>query len=337
VNKSTRMIALAILAFSAACSKADKSITTPPDTTVTPPPPPPPPPTDTLHPPPPPPPPVDSSVSYLMAAGNIARCQSGDPHLPSNTNALKTAALIDSVPSATVVTLGNAANPWGTQANYNGCFSASWGRFKDRTWAVIGTHDYDSTVGTTDFFTYWGARAGSCCGAYYSTDVGTWHLVVLNVEEGATFYQTGSTQQNWLISDLAANSGKKCTIVAFNRPRFYSGSTAGGSELTTLRSLWSAFETGGVDVILNAKQYQYERFAPLNAAGARDDAHGMREFIVGMGGESSNAMPSGIHPSSEKLSNQFGVLKLTLHANSYDWAYLLTDGTVFDSGTGSCH
>src|SRR5207249_1718138 len=34
----------------------------------------------------------------------------------------------------------------------------------------------------------------------------------------------------------------------------------------------------------------------------------------------------------------FGILKLTLHATSYDWVFLPTAGGTFtDSGTGACH
>jgi hypothetical protein len=31
------------------------------------------------------------------------------------------------------------------------------------------------------------------------------------------------------------------------------------------------------------------------------------------------------------------MLMLTLHAASYDWAYVGTDGATLDSGTGYCH
>ncbi|MGZ4307144.1 MAG: hypothetical protein ACXVSL_20015, partial [Solirubrobacteraceae bacterium] len=35
--------------------------------------------------------------------------------------------------------------------------------------------------------------------------------------------------------------------------------------------------------------------------------------------------------------NDFGVLVLTLHATSYDWAFKRLNGTVVDSGTTTCH
>jgi hypothetical protein len=350
VNKSTRLIALAILAFSAACSKDKGGITPPPvDTTVTPPPPPPPPPTDTLHPPPPPPPPVDTAFVTLFAAGNIARCQNpatagGDPAKTSNGNADATAKIIDSVPGATVLTLGNAANQSGqveagTASAYNGCYNNTWGKFLDRTIAVIGNHDYDAASGNPNaesFFAYFGGRAGPSTSGYFSFDRGAWHIIVLNVENGANYYNSSSPQQTWLASDLAANSAK-CTIAAFHTPRFYSSGSSGGTTLPTFASIWTQLYNAGVDVILNGGAYQYERMFPMNAAGARDDAKGIVQFNAGMGGESSASVPTGVHPSSVKLLNSFGVLKLTLRAQSYDWAYVNANGVVEDSGTGNCH
>lgn len=332
VKQSTRIIALALLAFSAACSKADKGgVTAPPvDTTHTPPPPP----------PPPPPGPVDTSFSLLVAAGNIARCQVGNPTLTSNGNADKTAKLIDSLPTATVLTLGNAANPAGSSANYGGCYNATWGRFFSRTYAAAGSHDYDSAglVDAADFFSYFGSRTGPTAKGWFSFNTGAWHVVVLNTENKisqANFYSSTSEQQTWLEADLAGNTAK-CTIVAFARPRFYSSSTAGGSERTTLTSLWNKFQSHNVDVVLNGGAYQYERFAPMNAAGAADPA-GIRQFIAGMGGESANTAPTGVRANSEKLLSAFGFLKLKLRATSYDFEYVGQDGAVLDSGTGTCH
>ena len=340
MKNTIRIAALALLAFSAACSKSDKGGITPPpdDTTVTPPPPPPPPPpadTDTVVTPPP-----QGNGVTLVTAGNIARCRSTDPGLTSNGNADLTANLIDSMPGATVLTLGNAANPIGNAANYNGCYAATWGRFLGNTYAVIGNHDYDSTNGNSpnDFFTYFGSRVPGA-GGYYSFNLNGWHIIALNNVDpaGAAFYATGSAQRDFLTADLAANASAKCTIVAMHGTRFYSGKTV-ATDLSSMRGLWTDFMAAGVDVVLGAGVYQYERMIPLNADGHGDAAIGIRQFNVGMGGESANSIPpGGIHGGSAKLLTAFGVLKLTLKATTYDWAYIGTDGAVLDSGTGSCH
>ena len=44
-------------------------------------------------------------------------------------------------------------------------------------------------------------------------------------------------------------------------------------------------------------------------------------------------------PNSEVRDNAtYGVLKLTLHASSYDWQFIPEAGKTFtDTGTGTCH
>jgi len=332
VKNLTKLISLSMLVLAAACAKPDKG-TTGPDTTGTP----------VTPPPPPPPPPTGSGVS-IVAAGNIVRCQNTNPALASNANADNTALVVDSTPNATVLALGNAVNDFGTAAAYNGCYNSTWGRFKARTYAAIGNRDYDSTTGNAhgeSFNAYFGDRGGANTGGYFSFDLGAWHVVVLNTEHpsGAAWYGSTSAQQAWLQTDLANNAGKKCIMAVFHRARFYSGTAAGGSERTQLTSLWNKFIAGGVDVILNGGQFQYERMAPMNGTGARDDAAGIRQFNIGMGGTTSTwAAPTGIHPNSEKLFGSVGVLKMTLNATSYSWQYVPVSGfTETDTGTGSCH
>lgn len=331
MKNSTKVFALSLLVLAAACAKPDKG-TTGPDTTGT-----------VTPPPPPPPPPTGPSVS-IVAAGNVVRCQNTNPALTSNVNADNTALVIDSMPNATVLVLGNAVNDFGTSAAYNGCYNGTWGRFKARTFAAVGNRDYDTTSGNTQaqgFFSYFGDRGGVTTGGYFSLDIGTWHVVVLNTEDpsGAAFYGSTSAQQAWLQQDLANNAGKKCIMAVFHRARFYSGTTPGGSDRTQLNSLWAKMIAGGVDVVLTGGQFQYERMAPMNAGGARDDVAGIRQFNIGMGGTTSNwAAPTGIHPNSEKLFGSVGVLKMTLSATAYSWQYIPVSGfTETDTGTSSCH
>src|SRR6185503_13294550 len=62
-----------------------------------------------------------------------------------------------------------------------------------------------------------------------------------------------------------------------------------------------------------------------------------REFIVGTGGAGLYPFPT-VQPNSQVRNNTtFGVLKLTLHATSYDWQFVPIAGQTFtDSGTGNC-
>jgi hypothetical protein len=105
--------------------------------------------------------------------------------------------------------------------------------------------------------------------------------------------------------------------------------------------LWEDLYQAGVDVILNGHSHNYERFTPMSPAGVPDPAHGIREFVVGTGGDNLHAFISTPILGSEFRNNDsFGVLRLTLHSSSYDW-HFINDGspgaTNNDSGSARCH
>jgi hypothetical protein len=89
--------------------------------------------------------------------------------------------------------------------------------------------------------------------------------------------------------------------------------------------------------VINGHDHNYQRYVPLNPTGARDDARGLREFVVGTGGRSHY----GIRADSRRESadgGTYGVLKLTLRATGYGWQFIPEAGKTFtDSGSGSCH
>ena len=68
----------------------------------------------------------------------------------------------------------------------------------------------------------------------------------------------------------------------------------------------------------------------------RDDAHGIREFIVGTGGASPYNFVTASANSEARISNTYGVLKLTLQSGSYQWEFMPVSGQS-DFGNGSCH
>ena len=76
---------------------------------------------------------------------------------------------------------------------------------------------------------------------------------------------------------------RTCTLAYYQNPRWASAASGSGGD-TTYQQLWQDLYNGGADVVLNGDSHWYERFAPLNASGAVDNANGVREFIVGTGG-----------------------------------------------------
>jgi hypothetical protein len=101
---------------------------------------------------------------------------------------------------------------------------------------------------------------------------------------------------------------------------------------------WDALYAAGAEVVLSGHDHNYERFAPQTSSGVEDPAQGIREFVVGTGGKSHYAFGMIRANSEVRNSDTNGVLKLTLHASSYEWQFVPEAGKTFsDSGSGSCH
>ena len=265
--------------------------------------------------------------AVLVGAGDITNC--------GRTEDESTAQLLDTIPG-TVVTLGDNAYPDGTLDQFNNCYGPTWGRHKDRTLPSPGNHDYH-VAGAAGYYTYFGAAASpldpgctSNCRGYYAYDLGAWHIVALNSEIAMN---AGSAQEQWLRADLAANP-KTCTLAYWHKPRFSSGQHGNNSGS---QALWQALYDYGADVVLNGHDHTYERFAPQSPIGQAEPSRGIREFVVGTGGASLYSFPT-IQPNSEVRNNTtWGVLKLTLHLDSYDWEFVPIAGQTFaDVGSGSC-
>jgi len=270
--------------------------------------------------------------AVLIGAGNIATC--------GTTNDDKTAQIIDALPNAAVFTTGDNVFEHGNDSEYVSCYGPSWGRFLSRTHPTLGNHDYDN--GSSDgagSFQYFGDRIPAGTG-YYSYDVGTWHVIVLNDKGGTDPNNPGldQAQMAWLQSDLDQHQNQKCTIAMWHVPLFQSSNTPNWTVNPGHKPIWDMLYAAGVEIVLNGQQHNYERFAPMTPAGDVDSTNGIREFNVGTGGESVDNFTVAIHPHSEVRAAAFGVLKLSLKPDSYDWQFVPIDGATFsDSGSGTCH
>ena len=198
----------------------------------------------------------------MVGAGDIADCGVG---------AGQTAALINALPTATVFTLGDNAYATGTATEYTNCYEPSWGAFKTRTYPSIGNHDAPNQ--TTGYFPYFSATPGGVGSpnGYYSYDQGSyWHVIVLNSEIN---YAAGSTQEQWLRADLAANSSKN-VLAYWHQPRFSSDDTHGNAVVG--EAIWDALYEFGADLVLNGHAHWYERYAPQTPDGVADPTYGIR-------------------------------------------------------------
>ena len=89
---------------------------------------------------------------------------------------------------------------------------------------------------------------------------------------------SGSPQETFLEDNLGSST---CTLAYWHQP-YYSGTSSPSSSYKTF---WQTLYDAGADIVLNGHQHSYARFSPQNASGAVDSAKGVREFIVGTGGE----------------------------------------------------
>lgn len=261
------------------------------------------------------------SSAVLVGAGDIASCSSSGDEA--------TAKLLDGIPG-TVFTAGDLAYENGSAEDFANCYAPSWGKHKDRTRPAPGNHEY-FTFAATGYFDYFGAAAGDPTKGYYSYELGGWHIIALNSNLRV---DPGSPQELWLRQDLE-NSKVKCTLAYWHHPRFSSGADHGDDP--SMQPLWQALYEHGAEVVISGHDHIYERFAPQTPSGALDLQKGIREFIVGTGGGNRDqiGMP---RPNSEvRSSTAWGVLKLTLFSDRYEWKFVPVAGKTFtDSGTGSC-
>jgi acid phosphatase type 7 len=250
----------------------------------------------------------------FVGAGDIAFCDG---------NADATARLLDGI-GGTVFTLGDHAYPKGAEQEFRDCYEPTWGRHKARTRPSPGNHDYESPGGST-YFAYFGASAGPPGLGYYDFQLGSWHVLSLNSNTGIP------AQVTWL-KNVLGRSRSRCTIAFWHHPLYSSGTSP---KVAGIRDWWEVLYEFGADVVLSSHDHLYERFAPQDDRGRPDPERGIRQFIVGTGGAPQHADRSSM-PNSEMLFNAFGVLKLTLLSDSYEWEFIPVSGPG-DSGRGRCH
>ncbi len=157
--------------------------------------------------------------------------------------------------------------------------------------------------------------------------------------------------------------------------RDHLASTPNSYDSENLEPLLQLFYNAGGDVYLAGHTHLYERYSPYKPGqvvtvplypfnGTRsgnvsdpisDDIYGIRQFIVGTGGKNvyapDNMTPYDQYPDpdGDKLetmsvvhsndTNTFGILKMKLRSEGYDWQFISTaTSTQFtDSGTSFCH
>jgi hypothetical protein len=290
-----------------------------------------------------------AAAPVIAAAGDIA-CDPASPTFNGGNGAVSscrdkyTSDLLLNDPSiAAVLPLGDNQYNCGSYGAFQASYDLSWGRLKSISHPAVGNHEYQASGGTgcdaansgaAGYFTYFGAAAGEPNKGYYSYDIGSWHLIVLNSQcETAGGCESTSQQGQWLSADLAAHANQ-CLLAYWHIPLFSSG----GAANTNSRPFWDVLYAAKADVILTAHDHLYERFAPQAPTGAPDPANGIREFVVGTGGSSHTPLAALAANSEIVNTDTFGILELTLYPDHYTWQFVPEAGASFtDAGSQSCH
>ena len=288
-----------------------------------------------------------ASDPVVAAAGDIA-CDPSNSRfndgqgVGSSCRQLAVSNLLVNGHFAAVLTLGDTQYYCGGYSAFMQSYDLSWGRVKSITHPVVGNHEYLTSGGTgctsdnanaAGYFQYFGAAAGAPTQGYYSFNVGAWHLIALNSNcTQAGGCSAKSPQGKWLAADLAAHPAV-CTLAYWHIPLFSSGGRASGST----RPLWQLLYNSHADLILDGHDHIYERFAPQTPTGVADPVNGIRQITVGTGGANHTSLATMAANSVVADTSTFGILKLTLHASSYDWSFAPAVGSFTDAGSAACH
>lgn len=248
----------------------------------------------------------------LLAAGDIASCSSSGDEA--------TAALL-ARERGTIAVLGDAVYERGTAEEFRRCYAPSWGRFRRRTKAALGNHEYGTGTAAAAI-----AYFGLPPSGWYAYRLGSWRLIALNSNcAAAGGCGRGSPQWRWLRRELAAHPAR-CVLAYWHHPRWSSG--LHGSD-TTMAELWRLLADAGADIVLAGHDHHYERFAPVD---------GIRSFVAGTGGRSHYPVLRRLPASRAVNWTTFGVLRLNLREDGYDWRFLAAEGRNYtDAGSGTCH
>lgn len=263
----------------------------------------------------------------FVAAGDFSRCETTFDSDVGN--------LLDRLPQADIIGLGDYAYPDGTDNQLINCFDPALGRHKARFIPAVGNHEFDPGDASL-YFSYFGESAGLHSEGWHSQTSGDWQIITLNTNCTLVACDVGSPQYSWLQSELASAPSDSCRAIVMHHPRWSSWSLYGGADV--LDPLTQLFGSYNIDLLLTGHSHHYERLSKMDADRVAS-ALGFRQFTVGTGGATLRAPLAGdILPESESLiADSYGVLTLSLSTDGYDWEFVTTGNLILDSGSDTCN
>lgn len=283
----------------------------------------------------------------IAIAGDIQKPRSDLHYALDTVNVIK-----NQINPAYILGLGDMQYESGSISDFQNYYSRTYGQagVGSKVYPTPGNHDY-ATSGATGYYSYFNAGnntingntvAGPANSGYYAFNVGTnWRVYSMNSETAGS---TATIQNNFLINDITSNA-KACSIMFYHKPYYDYGTTHDGDGDSTLPWLKSFYDRNG-DVVLTGHEHNYQRFKMTNPyTNVEDTARGLRSWVVGTGGADNlyGGFGSTLHGADSLIvasngSSAWGVLKMVLHDNNYDWEFLpINTGGYTDSGSGQCH
>jgi hypothetical protein len=292
----------------------------------------------------------ESREPVIAAVGDMA-CDPGNPNFHGGAGTtgdcaeqrVSNAMVADSS-FQTFLGLGDYQYECGSPTAYALSYTPTYGRLNSIIRPAAGNHEYQtgpdefggtcpaSNTTAATYFNYFGAAAHPATNGWYSFDLGSWHVIALNSNCGSIGgCGPTSPETQWLQSDLAATT-QPCILAYWHHPRW----TGNASNNNATATWWSVLYAAHADVILNGHVHNYSRFPKLNPGGA-PDPNGIREVIVGTGGESEGAGSARAHPLPTARFKKFGYLRMDLQSNGYSAQFVDWTGAVQDSFSDTCN
>jgi hypothetical protein len=279
----------------------------------------------------PPPPPPTGTSHVVTAAGDYTSCQGATACNASNAAKVRDVVVaqnpeihlaIGDFQYETIGTILNGYNLLYTKG------TAFWSKIRPTPGP---THDVTSCTDAA-YQNYWGRAAMKM----YSFDVGAWHIISL--PSAAVRYGcdvAGITAA--LKTDLAA-SAKPCTIAFWQDPYFTRTTATHGPE-PGVKPWVDALFAANADVLLQASNHDYQRFAEQDPNRIAAPGRGLRAFVVGTAGIGLYTFTGGAANVEASNDTTWGALRLDLNDDgTYTGKFIpAAGGTFSDSFTGRCH
>ena len=177
-----------------------------------------------------------------------------------------------------VLALGDEQYQNGNYSGFTHAYKRSWGKLRSITWPVPGNHEYE-TAGARGYYRYFKYRQPGTPG-YYRRALNGWQLFFLNSNCRKI---SCATERAWLERELTAHPST-CALMAFHHPRFSSGGEHGSSRAMKPVLGHRLPPRRGHRPVRARPRLRAVR--PDEPDGALDPAHGIVQFVSGLGGRS---------------------------------------------------